>query len=325
MVIDGITELSDMTPPLEALLTSSLTHIIILYTSTSSPTPLIQEVDTRLVRGCTQLQLEPLSTTLTTQRMVHALLSRRHFAPHNRHQRVLAQLVSLTLGCPDITALTAELVYRVSLDSADPMGDLDTRLVQPLQAHTKDPDHIVQFADYVIDLLKLNRMQQFVFWGLSMFGPIPILQSVAMRIESLVLSVVGAKGGGGTLITHLLDAHLLKVYPSPVIRATHGVAMERIPLYIVPSLVCESALREMNKRDAIFAIGVAHKALVSELATSTTTHPDDHTIVLYCAGMCRGLLSTADCLGDTIDSGSILEELYRPLVQLACEGVLAQP
>ena len=85
----------------------------------------------------------------------------------------------------------------------------------------------------------------------------------------------------------------------------------------------------MNKIDAIFAIGMAHKALVAELATTATTattiHPDDHMIVLYCAGMCRGLLSTADCLRDTICSESILEELYKPLVQLACKGVLAEP
>eukprot|EP00731_Ephydatia_muelleri_P036075 Em0199g1a len=322
VIIDSVTELGNISSPFEALLTSSLTHIIILYTSTSPPTPLIREVDTRLVRGCTQLQLEPLSTTLTMQRMVHAMLSRRHFAPRNRDQHVLAQLVSLTLGCPDITSLTAELVYRVSMDCADPMGDLCTRLVQPLQAHTKDADRIVEFVDYVINLLKLDRMQQFVFWVLGTFGPIPILHSVATRIESLVLSVVGAGAkGGGLLIGHLLDAHLLKVYPSLVIKAPCGEVMKRIPLYIVPSLVCESALRGMNKMDAIFAIGVAHKALVAELAA---THPDN-TNIFYCAGMCRGLLSTANYLGDTLDLEGTLEELHRPLVQLASEGVLAEP
>ena len=313
-----------MSPRLEALLTSPLTHIIILYTSTSSPTPLIQEVDTRLVRGCTRLQLEPLSTTLATQRVVHTLLSRRHFAPHNRDQRVLAQLVSLTFGCPDLAALTAELVYRASTVSVDPMEDLHTRLVQPLQAHWKGADHIGEFADDVIELLELGRTEQFAFWVLSTFGPIPILQSVVARVESMVLSAVGAKRSG-LLIARLLDAHLLRVYPSPVVVAMSGEAVKRIPLYTVPSLVCESALRGMSKMDATFALAVAHKALVAELAapTATPTHPDDHTTELYCAGMCRGLLSTADYLGD--DSGGILEELYSPLVQLLREGVLAEP
>ena len=325
MIIDGVTELGDLSPRLEALLTSPLTHIIILYTSTTPPTPLIREVDVRLVRGCTQLQLEPLSTTLATQRVVHALLSRRHVAPGNRDQHVLAQLVSLTLGCPDLTALVAELVYRASKVSVDPMGYLHTRLVQPMVMHPKEAeDRVVEFVHYLVDLLELDKTQQFVFWVLSSFGPIPILQSVASRIESMVLSAVGTKGSG-LLIAHLLDARLLKVYPSPVVIATsREAALKRIPLYIVPKLLCESALRGMNKREAIFSIAMAHKALVAELATPTTP-PDDHTALLYCAGMFRGLLSTADCLGDTLDSGGILEELYRPLVQLASQGVLAEP
>ena len=127
----------------------------------------------------------------------------------------------------------------------------------------------------------------------------------------MLLSAVGAKGSG-LLIARLLDAQPLRVYPSPVVMATSREVVKRIPLYTVPSLVCESALRAMSKMDATFAIAVAHKALVAELATptATPTHQDDHTTELYCAGMCCGLRSTADYLGDTVDSGCILEELY---------------
>eukprot|EP00731_Ephydatia_muelleri_P035287 Em0112g2a len=40
-------------------------------------------------------------------------------------------------------------------------------------------DHIGEFADDVIELLELERTEQFAFWVLSTFGPIPILQFVA--------------------------------------------------------------------------------------------------------------------------------------------------
>eukprot|EP00731_Ephydatia_muelleri_P033707 Em0036g11a len=191
-------------------------------------------------------------------------------------------------------------------------------------AHWKGADHIGEFADDVIELLKLERTEQFAFWVLSTFGPIPILQSVATRVESMLLSAVGAKGSG-LLIARLLDAQPLRVYPSP---CCHGNEQrggeENTALHCPPSLVCESALRAMSNMDATFAIAVAHKALVAELATptATPTHQDDHTTELYCAGMCCGLRSTADYLGDTVDSGGILEELYSPLVQfIRYEGI----
>ena len=150
------------------------------------------------------------------------------------------------------------------------MEDLHTRLVQPLQAHWKGADRIGEVADDVIELLELERTGQFVFWVLSTFGPIPILQSVATRVESMVLSAIGAKGSG-LLIAHLLDAHLLRVYPSLIVMAMSGEAVKRIPLYTVPSLVCDSALRAMSIMDATFAIAVAHKALVLPHPPTRTT------------------------------------------------------
>lgn len=315
VVLDGITGLANMSPHLEALLTSPHTHIIIIHTSPTPPTSLTRDIDLKLTRGCTVLQLEPLSLVHTTQRMVHALLSRRHFAPQNSDQLVLAQLASLTHGCPDLVRLTAELVYRQFLHSSYPMGDL-TQLVQPA---CTEGDRITTFVDYIINHFKLDVPQYFVLQTLTMFGPIPILQSVAARVQTLVLSATN--GGCGTdLLTSLLESCLVKVYPPPVVIATSMMGRRRA-LYMVPHLVCEATLRRMDKMEVVFAIATAHRAVTEELAAISS---DDLVISQYCAGMCEGLLSTAEGMGDVLDD-SCLEELHRPLVQLACEGILRVP
>ena len=90
---------------------------------------------------------------------------------------------------------------------------------------------------------------------------------------------------------------------------------------MVPNLVCEATLRRMDKMEVVFAIATAHRAVTEELAAISS---DDVMISQYCAGMCEGLLSTAEGMGDVLDD-SCLEELHRPLVQLACEGSLRVP
>ena len=74
------------------------------------------------------------------------------------------------------------------------------------------------------------------------------------------------------LMAHLLDTHLLTVYPSSCHGNKQG-GIEEDPS--AHCLLCETTLRGMKKMDDFFAITVAHKALVTELAT-LTINTDDH-------------------------------------------------
>ena len=319
VILDSLTEMNNMSPHLEALLTSPTTHIIILYTSSSPPTSLVREIDTKLVRGCTVLQLEPLFTIHSTQRMVHDLLSRRRFAPQNRDQVVLAQLASLTYGCPDLSKLMAEVVYRQCLRSNNPLDDLASQLVRPVMAQA-EPDRLLTFFDYIINLFDMDTPQYFVLQVLAMFGPVPILQSVAVRVQTLVMAATSG-GRSCDFLQRLVDSCLLKVYPSPVVVATS--MMGRRSLYSVPCHVCEAVLRSVDERDVILAIATAHKAVTMEMATGGGWN-GDQSALLFCAGLCRGLASTAEGYGDSLGT-SCMGELYRPLVQLECEGHLTMP
>ena len=308
-----------MSPHLKALLTSPTTHIIILYTSSSPPTSLIQEIDTTLVRGCTLLQLEPLLTIHSTQRMVHDLLSRRRFAPQNRDQVVLAQLASLTYGCPDLSKLTAEVVYRQCLCSNNPLDDLASQLVRPVMAQA-EPDRLLTFVANIINLFNMDTPQYFVLQVLAMFGPVPILQSVAVRVQTLVMSATSG-GRNCDFLQLLADSCLLKVYPSPVVVATS--MMERRSMYSVPCHVCEAVLRSADERDVIFAIATAHKAVTMEMTTGGVWN-GDQSALLFCVGLCQGLARTAEGFVGGLDT-SCMGELYRPLVQLEFEGHLTMP
>ena len=74
--------------------------------------------------------------------------------------------------------------------------------------------------------------------------------------------------------------------------------------------------------EVVFAIAMAHRAVTEELATISG---NDLVTSEYCAGMCEGLLSTVEGLEIDVHDDSCLEELHRPLVQLACERSLRVP
>ena len=93
--------------------------------------------------------------------MLHTLLSRRYVAPGNRDQHMLTQFVPLTFGCPDLKSSDRRVL---SIVSKDPMGSLHMRL--HMQMHSKEvEDCFLEFADYIINLLELDRAQQHLCIG----------------------------------------------------------------------------------------------------------------------------------------------------------------
>ena len=124
------------------LLKNSNTHIVIISKYHVPPNSLQKEIDRHLLRGCNVIDIKPLSMIHTTQRIVHSILSKVHFAPTNEDQGILEKLAEFTLGSPAVVAVTSALsVVHLNTVPKDSEDDNSLRcFAKKLSLHDMGPD-----------------------------------------------------------------------------------------------------------------------------------------------------------------------------------------
>ena len=124
------------------LLKNSNTHIVIISKYHVPPNSLQKEIDRHLLRGCNVIDIKPLSMIHTTQRIVHSILSKAHFAPTNEDQGILEKLAEFTLGSPAVVAVTSALsVVHLNTVPKDSEDDNSLRcFAKKLSLHDMGPD-----------------------------------------------------------------------------------------------------------------------------------------------------------------------------------------
>lgn len=284
------------------LLSNHHTHIIVTLNSSVPPDSMMREIDHHLLRGTSVIQVRPLSTLHTTQRMVHAILSCSHFTPHNREQKILAQLAEKTCGSPEIVDITSSLLQKENeeeegegeeefldrfmnkiqepvegrvthLDSSEPpspppSSDEAATVEQEILGEFTD----TQFTLRLIDACDLPHTDYFLLCVLSTFGPVPVPRDMVEVVQSLVMTAKFGKQSQAwnTPLANLLAHKLVRVYPSTIIAASFGVQeIEHAgdkglesEFYYVPQLVSDALDTKMEQMDKVFSITTAYRALV---------------------------------------------------------------
>ena len=86
--------------------------------ATATPKEFVKTIDRELIRGTNVIDLKPLSSLHTTQRVVHAIMKgcdTDDFIPYNEEQRTLSLITEYIGGSPDIIDVTSTvLVERLS-------------------------------------------------------------------------------------------------------------------------------------------------------------------------------------------------------------------
>ena len=246
-MLDGVKSLpksEDLLP----LLKSRSTCIIAISYSSQPPETLRKEIDQQLIRGCSSITVQPLSTVHTTQRIVHSIMSRIHFTPLNREQRLLEKIAGLTSGCPGLVKLTKALLQRCLEEAEKSEGDVEVDFLGRFAAkipllserpapRTRPPSpaitgevramstrpsfRINSYTSELITAFQLPPTDEFMLRVLSVFTPVPIPLSFIDIVQSLVVKAtqgnVGPGRGVPNSISNLLSTMLLRPYPSPVI------------------------------------------------------------------------------------------------------------
>ena len=112
VIFDNISTIP-LTEFFKGLLRNSNTHVIITFNPTQTPKDLIKTIDRELIRGTTPIDLKPLSSLLTTQRLVHSIMKgcdTDDFVPYNEEQRMISLITEQTGGSPDIIDIASTVL-----------------------------------------------------------------------------------------------------------------------------------------------------------------------------------------------------------------------
>ena len=113
LIIDGLTKLPEEPSFLTELMAKNTTHIIFTIESKFFTTEkLKREVDHSLLRGMSEISLDPLTELHVTQRLVHGIMTKCEFTPYNAEQDILADVAEKSLGSPDLVDVISALLSR---------------------------------------------------------------------------------------------------------------------------------------------------------------------------------------------------------------------
>ena len=344
MVLDGVKSLPQ-SEDLRPLLKNRNTRIIIICYNSQPPETLKKEIDQQLIRGCSLINIQPLSTIHTTQRIVHSIMSRTHFTPLNREQKLLEKIAGLTAGCPGLIKSTNAILQRC-LEEAEERMDVDflnlfSRKVPMLSGtHVELPSFGARsrsgsfktnnYISQLITAFQLPPSHEFVLRTLSVFSPFPIPLPVVDIVQSLVIKATQGSTDPGrgvpNAVSNLSSTMLLRQYPSPVIcppaHPHHSSSppstsiSKQTSFFCVPQLVQDALWGDMEDTDIVFTITTAYKALL-EFADRSELSVSD---LYFATGLAQCIVTKCDSNRSCVDE-RVYREAYRLLVNLQLKNI----
>ena len=110
VVLDSLDKIPKDDSQLLTFLKRSSLHIVIISKSANATDALQKAIDHELIRGTAVIDVQPLSTIHSTQKLVHSALKNHHLAPSRKEQEVFGKLAEFTTGSPPILDLTSALL-----------------------------------------------------------------------------------------------------------------------------------------------------------------------------------------------------------------------
>ena len=110
VVLDSLDKIPKDDSQLLTFLKRSSLHIVIISKSANATDALQKAIDHELIRGMSVIDVQPLSTIHSTQKLVHSALKNHHLAPSRKEQEVFGKLAEFTTGSPPILDLTSALL-----------------------------------------------------------------------------------------------------------------------------------------------------------------------------------------------------------------------
>ena len=96
--------------PISELLKKHNVHIVIISKHYFQSKSLLKDIDHSLLRGTNVIDIQPLSSVHTTQRIVHSVLKYHHLASSHDEQQTFADLADSTTGSPAIIDVASSLL-----------------------------------------------------------------------------------------------------------------------------------------------------------------------------------------------------------------------
>ena len=151
IVLDSLDRLSFDESSLFKTLQRTSVHVVVLSKNSASLDLLQKEIDQKLLRGITVVDVHPLTPIHTTQRMVHSILKEHHLAPSMAEQTTFEKLAEFTTGSPAITEVASSLLdleLKKSDSSTEQALHDFARNVQLSELPQNKPQTVVRSTDF---------------------------------------------------------------------------------------------------------------------------------------------------------------------------------
>ncbi len=270
-ILEGLSELPKSECILQ-ILRNRYTHCIILYDLYQPPDTLIRNIDRSLLRGGKTHHVGPLSTILTTQRMVYSIQTKTHLAPKCGDQKIIGKISDFTCGSPILlNAASRILCSALASTQQSPQNSIeefhDSVL---LNEENNGSDATNTSSNYdswnsVLSLLSVSQIDyeaEFLLYCLSLFGRSPIPQSVVISLSTFITKTSGRIHLASSLGDQLKDKGFIKKYPSPIIFCSQKkLQQEDIKFVCVPRFLSNCFLNQLDLSDKLFALTTTYQVL----------------------------------------------------------------
>ena len=211
------------------------THIIVTINSTEIPKDFIKSIDRDLLRGTNTINLKPLSSLHSTQRLVHAIMKgcdTDDFIPYNEEQKLFSLITEHTGGCPDVIDITSTVcAERLS------QGDTDSRR-KVLEEFRKD---VIERQDSNLDELEREQEDDHLTTSAAL---------MASESEATTSKAVDEDRTHNSSLVHKFTRNLLKYIDLPqtdhfLLTSLHWFGTVPIPRELIEIL--QSLITSANK------------------------------------------------------------------------------
>lgn len=259
---------------LSALARRRSTHIVVTSTGIIPQDTVTLEAHKELVRGCNVVDLKPLSSIQSAQRVVYFLMKRYDLCPMNEEQDLFEQVADLVRGSPYVVELVCHSANTIIKDHGGQVLEGLKRFKYEVVDATLDElgsesdgfEWVVGvFISKLLSSLNLPAVAFFQFCCLSLVSTTPLHESLILTLEEFLTALLP-----NTYIAwqrNLLHNRLLYPYPRPVVQPPSKYRSQRSRPWLVdryfyiPDVIATTVYSLMEPQDKVMACCVMHRVL----------------------------------------------------------------
>ena len=279
-------------------------HIIAINDNcTDNQKKLIKEVDLKLVRGCSEHEVPPLSVIHSQQRIVHSIMTKEYFTPSNDDQHLFERLAEFTMGSPILIEIVTQVAHELTSNPVQWLSELVMTHVNGVVLEDSDYDSWKS----LLQACNLEPEEEMLLNCLAIFNGCPIFFPMVVKLASLITAQNPHLAG--SLHCNLEKYRLLRDYPLPVVysSAATNSAIDFRWVY-VPKYICQCIWATLEEVDQVVAFALVVRALRNLCETGTV----DNSLEPYF------LNEAYSCLQEKADSNYSLigKECYKELCSI---------